>query len=306
MTTNLVPEPIPFDSCADGEKMALRGQCADCNALRAAFDAYKLACKKSLKAAVQAIRKSGAPHPLLKAAQTAPTNPHLAAEAKLPECICSELSAFRALIKLRVFRLKRILINQEKEVLWRDTVPPIYQKTAIDRLPYPEISRAVLGYSPEDEVAGVLLFGSTGAGKTRTAFLLLHHWLFTTPWPWTFRYLQGSEIADAANARSRTGTVGDWVAELVNGVDCIFIDDIGHGNFSNSYAEVLRRLVEVCTSGRIPLVITCQFDGKQLLKQWSREEPGKAETAKAIVRRLFEFCRPVRIHDRATKPLKNQ
>lgn len=228
----------------------------------------------------------------IKSAQQWPQLGHLGTRS-YPPCIAHLLNAGRGAIDGKAQRLSVIAEKLEKLQFWEETVPRLYRGTTINQLPFPEIARAVLKYSDADEIPGVMFIGATGSGKTRTAYLLEQEWLRENLQSWRFRVLEGSQIADAANARSRSGGVEAWIEEMLEDVESLMIDDIGHGNFSNSYAETLRRLVERCTSSGIALVVTCQYDGRALLRQWSRDDPGKAETAKAIVRRLAEFCRPV-------------
>lgn len=151
------------------------------------------------------------------------------------------------------------------------------------------------------KMGGILLYGPTGTGKSRTLWLWAQHYLLESLYPWNIRFLEGSEIADEANSRARSGKLTDWIEEVTKDIDCMLIDDLGHGSFSNSYAEALRKLLERCTSRDITLAVTLQFSGAELLKQWKREDPAKVATAAAIVRRLGEFTHPIRF-DHPTKP----
>lgn len=289
------------DNCP--ERPALAGYCADCLELDQQIQAINAARRKHLATAIRLMKKTGAPAwaDIERAGSEPAQNILRLKSGPTPPCARHILyTRLEKSVWWKSRRLASIGNRMEKDAFWTEIVPSQYQVTNKTLLPRPDLAETILQFERRDDPAGVLLFGSSGQGKTRCAFLLLEKWLYSSRRGWRFNYVEGSAIADAANARSRSGGVGDWIDEIT-ATNALFIDDLGHGNFSNSYAEALRRIIERCTANNVPLIVTLQFDGRALLKQWTREEPGKVETAKAILRRLSEFCRPVNFDRPKTK-----
>lgn len=197
---------------------------------------------------------------------------------------------------LKCYQLRYVIHRMEGSRIWRRHTPSLYVDTDPNRLPYPEVSKAATDLLIDDDQPGVLLFGATGSGKTRTGYLLLRRWVESRCWhphhP-DFRVIKPREIRDEAAKRAKNGTVDEFIDELVDN-EILFVDDIGHGTFTPTYAETLLEIVERFTSERRILVVSTQASGPALVRQWAKDEPSKKATAEAIVRRLNEFCRLVR------------
>lgn len=284
-----------FDTCP--HKCVSRMHCGDCSKVAPAVDALiSDRRKKALKAHRIFKQTDDVPTYLLKQL-TAPIgeDPVFWKLAHHPStCVHHEIALRMKRIERAAELLEVRKVIADKQEAWETIVPPGYRNTRLDSLPNQDITRCVMGFARRDTPPGVLAFGPVGTGKTRTCLMLLRKWMFDSyRADWSFKFIEGAAIDDAAKAHARSGGMGDWINELLQ-TDALMIDDIGHGNFSPSYADALRRVLERATSHRIPVLVTCQYDAKALLKQWAGAEPSKVECVKAIIRRLAEFCRPVR------------
>lgn len=163
-------------------------------------------------------------------------------------------------------------------------VPYEMRCTKVSRMCRPCHKRALAWqYGPR----GLLLYGPTGTGKTRCAYLLLGREFyngrtcmrFTHP---TWNY----ELAEA----QRNGTV-KLVVEGIKNVDLLLIDDLGKGNIglaSGGMRDASEKLFDVFNDrfehGR-PTIITLQSDEESVIAMWPTRETGEA-----FVRRMRESC----------------
>jgi DNA replication protein DnaC len=187
---------------------------------------------------------------------------------------------------------KRRMARDEE---WARIVPQEYWETQLKLLPRPDITLAVARRLRAWDCRGIFLYGSTNAGKTRTAFFSMEPLCIKKGLRW--RYIEASTIEEKAKSMARSGGGTDFCDELTN-TDLLFIDDFGHGEFSNAYGEALRKILERCTTKKIKFLVTSQFTFDELLAHWGQRDPGKAKTASAIIRRLHEFCLTVKMDAR--------
>ena len=181
--------------------------------------------------------------------------------------------------------------NELRDEAWAQLTPLIYRKTTQAQLPHPDATAKALAFNPD--ASGVLLFGRSGTAKTRTAYLVARR-AMDLAGSKHFTAITGRELRDRMTALSRTGGLTEWARGLVNDTDILLIDDIGHGNASDSYLSGVLELIEAATSDLVFVIITANFNGRELLAHWARTAPDARATAEAIVRRLGDFCTPVR------------
>ena len=144
--------------------------------------------------------------------------------------------------------------------------------------------------SPEI-ATGWALFGATGSGKTRCAYTLLRrlHILGDVD----FEAVRTTEFANMVRRCSFENRAElDAYTRRLAETPILLLDDLHQPKFTPSYAEALLDLVEVRTSNDLPMIVTCQIDGKELIEKWSGDTPAQRPTAEAIVRRLRDFCLP--------------
>lgn len=181
---------------------------------------------------------------------------------------------------------------QKRNEAWSLRVPLIYVGTRADRLPRPDLTKHALDLVRDGESRyGLILFGPSGTGKTRTAYLAAR--LAMDLYGDKLAVVTGKQLRDRATKLGRTGDFSEWARDLVESHDVLVLEDIGHGSASDSYLSGVLELIEEATANRAFLVVTSQFAGRQLIGHWGRSAPDSQPTAEAIVRRLGEFCHPV-------------
>jgi DNA replication protein DnaC len=73
----------------------------------------------------------------------------------------------------------------------------------------------------------------------------------------------------------------------------LLIDDLHVPRFTDAYARTLYQIIESRTADRSELILTCQMDAEGLLRKWKADAPELADTARAVVRRIVDFCTPI-------------
>ena len=211
----------------------------------------------------------------------------------------AEIDATISRLRVRLRDLWRLAGLRRFEIL----TPSIYIKTDPARLPAPRaFERAVAvclavakqdapsirAIAPHDEFIdqkrGLLVWGETGQGKTRSLFAggraLLDSGNCEDP-----RIVAPDEIKTAASS----GAWPDLRAELL-AHDLLIVDDLSHARFSEAYAAALLNFVEHVTADDGPLLLfSVQCSGRDLVKKWIGRDLDLRPTAEAIARRLAQF-----------------
>jgi len=201
---------------------------------------------------------------------------------------------------------KRIRQAAEVDQFLRSEIPPLFRLHDPILFPNPTALSVVDGLELEcrcdkdgneqaDYRGGVMLFGPTGSGKTRAAFRMLERWIRDDGWLLRFKYLSGPllkrKLADAAKA----GKAHELIEQILDSSDdVIFIDDLSQARFTASFAENLFELIDRIHRERIPLVVTVQTTGADLIRKWCADDRALTDTAEAIARRLRDYCVKVR------------
>ena len=189
-------------------------------------------------------------------------------------------------------------------------IPRAYRDASPDKARDPDAFNKVLAHDgTKTAKPGLILFGDTGSGKTSAAYAriirrLLDHEFIThinaadlalmvrgsasnfNEFSRILRFLCGrdteedTETDDAINGR--------WFS-----CSGLLIDDLHVPKFTDAYARALYQIVEARTADRDELILTCQTDVVGLMKKWRTDAPELADTAKAIVRRIVDFCTPI-------------
>ena len=198
----------------------------------------------------------------------------------------------------------------ELQQLDRYEIPRAYRDACPEGARDPDAFNKVLAHDgTKTAKPGLILFGDTGSGKTSAAYAriirrLLDHEFIThinaadlalmvrgsasnfNEFSRILRFLCGrdteedTETDDAINGR--------WFS-----CSGLLIDDLHVPKFTDAYARALYQIVEARTADRDELILTCQTDAVGLMKKWRTDAPELADTAKAIVRRIVDFCTPI-------------
>lgn len=139
---------------------------------------------------------------------------------------------------------------------WNTVVPALYRDHDPKRLPMPAKTEGLLNWGSDNEKPGAFVYGTTGAGKTRSAFLLLKRFV---SYGYTVRYMRGSEFQKGLIDRTKPGGIGGfsaWIEELQE-VDVLLIDEAEKVKFSERTQAEFFDLVETrLASERIVVLIS--------------------------------------------------
>lgn len=136
---------------------------------------------------------------------------------------------------------------------------------------------------------GAYIVGPVGVGKTHMAARMAKQALSENA---SVRFLTGGEflrsIRDTYNGE---GSEGDVLSRLRK-CDLLILDDLGKDKPTDWAVSMLFQLIDARYNEELPTVVTSQYERDELLRRFSA---GEADTARAIVSRLFEMCPRVRL-----------
>lgn len=166
----------------------------------------------------------------------------------------------------------------------KENVPPLYADTDINRLPFPAISKRVLKW--EYNARGLVLFGTTGTGKSRTLFLLLKRLIEDELIGIRDRSLfcASSGALKANFEASYQRKQSSSFIDKCNQVSLLVIDDFGKDKFTEAYESAIFNIMEYRTSHYLPTLISTNYNGGNL-----REKFTDLTNFEPFYRRLKEF-----------------
>ena len=139
---------------------------------------------------------------------------------------------------------------------------------------------------------GLLLHGSSGTGKTTTAYLAIRQSLdcwdsFENGVPDVVAW-RAVEMGRMISELSRTGgeELQDFLNQIAN-AGLLFIDDFDKARFTPRVESELFDLLEYRETQSLPVVVTTNIKGRELEKMFSRH------IGPAIVNRLRRMCLPI-------------
>jgi DNA replication protein DnaC len=142
---------------------------------------------------------------------------------------------------------------------------------------------------------GIVAFGKTGAGKTRSIYQLI-----MTSVKGNFFRCSDIQVTSAPDLASKVRTMAignakqlEYDLEKLAWSEYLFIDDLHQAKFTPRYAEELMRIIEKRYSAGNSTFITCQVPGVALVKKLTGDSPQLREVAEAIVRRIRDMCEPI-------------
>jgi DNA replication protein DnaC len=201
-------------------------------------------------------------------------------------------------------------VSDELPQLDRYEIPRAYREASPEGARDREAFNKALAH-PGTKTAkpGLILFGDTGAGKSCAAYArlirrLVDHESLThvnaidlalmvrgsasnfNEFSRILRFLCGRETE--ADTEAEDAICDRWAA-----CSGLLVDDLHVPRFTDAYARALYQIVEARTADGSELVLTCQTDALGLLRKWRADAPELADTARAIVRRIVDFCTPI-------------
>lgn len=168
--------------------------------------------------------------------------------------------------------------KRERERKWNEICPHDcpYAQTDISLLPCRKQTETALAWQPGRK--GLVLFGPTRRGKTRTLYLLLKQ-----------HYLRGSSVRVFGPAewggcladRQHKFTAEAWCADLLR-YDIVAFDDFGKQKLSPKAEGEWFGVFEARIKAKKPTLFTMNHNGNDLTKE--------LKYGKEIVARMREFC----------------
>jgi hypothetical protein len=151
---------------------------------------------------------------------------------------------------------------------WERICPPEFRKDWDSRLGNEPLLRAVRAFDPKLR-RGMLIHGASGSCKTRAAWLLVRQLME-----------RGFEVAFVASIDLPDENLKDMMHAPI-----LVIDDLGNDKMQASREAVLLKVLRNRVEWHRPTIVTTQFTGASLEERFS-----DAHTAKAVIRRLREYC----------------
>lgn len=175
--------------------------------------------------------------------------------------------------------------RKRKVADWLESIPAIMREHDLSKIPKMVQFQIVRDWQFDDD-RGLILYGSTGTGKTRACYALAQRLVSEGA---DVRFLRGVTFQNEVVDRTKPGGSGDftdWFDDLCN-VDYVLLDDIDKTRFSPRVESELYNLIDVRTSNELPIVLSANSTGPAMQRRMS------PETGPAICRRIAEFCEPV-------------
>ena len=178
----------------------------------------------------------------------------------------------------KVRRLEREKQDQEKRMIdWLRICPPAFRETEMEKLPKKSVTDHALKW--EFGRRGIVLFGPTRSGKTRTAWLLLKKMHMQGKRIMVMDSMSGFEYG----AVFAHGSPLDWVNERV-GCELLFMDDVFKVKLTDSFEAALFAIIDKRMNFRRPIIATLNDTGETLAARMTDDR------GNAFIARLKEMC----------------
>jgi len=180
-----------------------------------------------------------------------------------------------------------IILSKRMETL-ETIIPPLYQDTNPEdpRLQKPWHKEALAWvYGPK----GLVLYGGTGTGKSRVAFLLLKREHLIGRACAAYSHVEFVSEATRASRDFRSGEM--WIG-MVKSLDLLVLDDLGKMRLTTATGDasaasgILFDLLDNRIKNKMPTIITTNNVGEKFESEWG-------DHGKALVRRFREFCQNI-------------
>jgi DNA replication protein DnaC len=161
-----------------------------------------------------------------------------------------------------------------------DKIPPLYRDTDKSRL-NANLVRAIDAW--EYNTIGLGFTGESGAGKTRSAILLLQRFHKTH----SFYFLKATRLTQFASEKFSDEPRERLNAKQTIGIclNCkiLLLDDIGKGRLTPAAEELLFDMIDTRSERGLPIIWTSNANSRDMLSMFSQDR------GTPILRRLVEF-----------------
>lgn len=176
-------------------------------------------------------------------------------------------------------------VNTEKERAadgvkrWLAYCPPAFQDTESDKLPFPVVTANVLAWTYQKR--GMILYGKTRSGKTRTAWLLVEKQFELGRTAIVMDSMSGFDYAAIFTAGGQAAL--DWVMERSK-CSLLFLDDVFKVKLTESFEAAMFAIVDFRINHNLPILCTLNDTGATLSARMT------GDRGDAFIARLKEMC----------------
>lgn len=164
--------------------------------------------------------------------------------------------------------------------------PPLFRLTDTMRLPE-KMRRAANEWAPHGEMHSLLLHGTTGNGKTRTAWVIANRlWAshLSRGVPYAISFKTMSKFTDDITSSFAEDKGHERLMEHLQTADLLVLDDLGKEKMTPRVSADLFAVVDGRANMVRPTIVTTNFNGAGLTARFEDPEMGVA-----FVRRLRDY-----------------
>jgi DNA replication protein DnaC len=194
------------------------------------------------------------------------------------DCLNKNMSVRRAEEEMR--RAEEEMRRAGKKIYkWNQFCPPAFLETEIGKLPSPATSDTVLEWKFNSR--GLILYGPTRSGKTRSAWLLIKQIFMQGKTIKVMDSMAGFEYAAVFSGGA--GTALDWIQSRSN-CGLLFMDDVFKVKLTDSFEAALFAVVDHRMNHQLPIIATLNDTGDTLAARMTDDR------GNPFIARLKEMC----------------
>ena len=163
--------------------------------------------------------------------------------------------------------------------MWQELCPPTFQDTDPAKLPFPKVSADTLAWRGGKR--GLILYGKTRSGKTRTAWLLVKQQFEIGQTARVMDSMSGFEYAAIFNAGGASAL--EWVQSRAR-CSLLFLDDVFKVKLTESFEAAMFAIVDYRLNHQLPIIATLNDTGETLSARMTDDR------GDAFIARLKEMC----------------
>jgi len=171
-------------------------------------------------------------------------------------------------------------------------MPAIFKDTDKTRL-HPKVQE-VLDWKPDGDVAGLLLHGTTGVGKTRGIWEIISRlWMDKTlkDRQLDFQFLTMRKLEGMIEKSFDDRQHSVMIDKLIS-VEVLVLDDFGKERLTQRMASDLFSIIDERSTARRVTIISTNFNGTSLLDRFDNRDK---ETGVAMIRRFKDYYKIIGI-----------